>query len=158
MAEQELDVSAIVGELEKMLGRTIGEHIELRTELEEAPWSVQADRAQIEQVAMNLAVNARDAMPDGGTLTIATANVTLGEDERGVLRRHGEPGDYVCLTVSDTGAGMPPEVIEKAFEPFFTTKPAGAGTGLGLATVYGIVTKAGGDVRIESELGRGTRS
>ncbi len=156
VAEQELDVSAVVGELEKMLGRTIGEHIELRAELEEAPWSVRADRAQIEQVAMNLAVNARDAMPDGGTLTIATANVTLGEDGAGALHGTVEPGDYVCLTVSDTGVGMPREVIEKAFEPFFTTKPVGAGTGLGLATVYGIVTKAGGDVRIESEPGRGT--
>jgi two-component system cell cycle sensor histidine kinase/response regulator CckA len=156
VSEQLLDVSEVVGELQKMLGRTLGEHIELRTALVQSPWSIKADRAQVEQVAMNLAVNARDAMPDGGTLTISTTNCTIEPGSRNALADHIEPGGYVCLEVSDTGIGMPAEVVSKAFEPFFTTKPTGSGTGLGLATVYGIVTKAGGSVRIDSESGRGT--
>jgi two-component system, cell cycle sensor histidine kinase and response regulator CckA len=153
---QVLDVGAIVGELEKMLARTLGEHIELHTDLARGAWSIEADRTQVEQVVMNLAVNARDAMAEGGTLTISTVNVTLDED---TLRTHAgpaEPGRYLCLAVSDTGAGMAPEVIAKAFEPFFTTKPTGAGTGLGLATVYGILRRAHGHVQIYSEPGRGT--
>ena len=156
VSEQELDVSEVVGELEKMLGRTLGEHIELRTELVQTPWSIEADRAQVEQVAMNLAVNARDAMPDGGTLTISTTNCRIEPGTRDALASHVEVGDYLCLEVSDTGAGMPAEVVSKAFEPFFTTKQTGSGTGLGLATVYGIVTKAGGSVQIDSEPGLGT--
>ena len=153
---QVLDVGAIVGELEKMLARTIGEHIALHTDLVEGAWSIEADRTQVEQVVMNLAVNARDAMAEGGTLTISTANVTLDEE---TLRTHAgpaEPGRYLCLAVSDTGVGMNADVIAKAFEPFFTTKPTGSGTGLGLATVYGILRRARGHVQIYSEPGRGT--
>jgi two-component system cell cycle sensor histidine kinase/response regulator CckA len=153
---QVLDVGAIVGELEKMLARTIGEHIALHTDLVEGAWSIEADRTQVEQVVMNLAVNARDAMAEGGTLTISTANVTLDEE---TLRTHAgpaEPGRYLCLAVSDTGVGMTPEVVAKAFEPFFTTKPPGSGTGLGLATVYGILRRARGHVQIYSEPGEGT--
>jgi two-component system, cell cycle sensor histidine kinase and response regulator CckA len=153
---QVLDTDAIVGELEKMLARTLGEHIALRTELAQGAWPIEADRTQVEQVVMNLAVNARDAMTEGGTLTISTTNVTLDED---TLRTHAgpaQPGPYLCLAVSDTGVGMTPEVIAKAFEPFFTTKPTGSGTGLGLATVYGILRRARGHVQIYSEPGRGT--
>ncbi len=155
-AVQVLDVAAIVGELEKMLARTIGEHIALHTDLAESAWPIESDRTQVEQVVMNLAVNARDAMTEGGKLTISTANTTLDED---TLRTHAgpaEPGRYLCLAVSDTGVGMTPDVIAKAFEPFFTTKPPGSGTGLGLATVYGILRRARGHVQIYSEPGQGT--
>ena len=153
---QVLDVGTIVEELEKMLARTLGEHIALHTDLAEGAWPIEADRTQVEQVVMNLAVNARDAMAEGGTLTISTVNTTLDED---TLRTHAgpaEPGRYLCLAVSDTGVGMTAEVIAKAFEPFFTTKPSGSGTGLGLATVYGILRKAHGHVQIYSEPGQGT--
>jgi len=154
--EQELDVNVIVGNLERMLSRTIGEHIALRTELTEQPCPIHADRVQIEQVVMNLALNARDAMSEGGSLTISTANVSL---DAGDLPAHAgvdQPRDALCLTVSDTGAGMSRAVLDRVFEPFFTTKPTGSGTGLGLATVYGIVTEANGHVQIDSVEGRGT--
>jgi two-component system cell cycle sensor histidine kinase/response regulator CckA len=153
---QVLDVGAIVGELQKMLARTIGEHISLHTDLAEGAWSIEADRTQVEQVVMNLAVNARDAMAEGGTLTISTANVTLDEETLCTHAGPAEPGHYLCLAVSDTGVGMTPDVIAKAFEPFFTTKPTGSGTGLGLATVYGILRRARGHVQIYSEPGGGT--
>ena len=155
-AAEALDLGEIVTGLEGMLARTLGEHITLDVELAGEPEAIKADRGQVEQVIVNLAVNARDAMPEGGTLTISTANATLDED---ALRSHSgpaRPGRYLCLAVSDTGAGMTPDVIAKAFEPFFTTKPTGAGTGLGLASVYGILRKAQGHVEIYSEPGRGT--
>jgi CheY-like chemotaxis protein len=139
-----------------MLARTLGEHITLEAELTVEPEAIEGDRGQVEQVIVNLAVNARDAMPEGGTLTISTTNATLDED---ALRTHtgpARPGRYLCLAVSDTGAGMTQDVIAKAFEPFFTTKPTGSGTGLGLATVYGILRKAQGHVAIYSEPGQGT--
>lgn len=150
-----MDLNEVVADIEKLLRRLIGEHIDLRTVLDPHLGPVRADPAQIEQVIMNLAVNARDAMPEGGTLTIETANVDILEgyvQEPVVL----EPGRYVMLRVIDTGVGMDEATRHRAFEPFFTTKEAGKGTGLGLATVYGIVQQSGGHVAIESEVGQGT--
>jgi signal transduction histidine kinase/response regulator RpfG family c-di-GMP phosphodiesterase len=150
-----LDLNTIVANIEKMLHRVIGEHIDLKTILAENLWSVRADAGQLEQVIVNLTVNARDAMPQGGKITIETGNVTLGAD----FPRHGsraKPGEYVMLALSDTGTGMDPETQTRVFEPFFTTKEPGKGTGLGLATVYGIVEQLEGDIRLRSELGFGT--
>jgi PAS domain S-box-containing protein len=140
---QVLDLDQVISGVAEMLRRTIGEHVELVTSLAGDLWPVLADPGQLEQVLVNLAVNARDAMPGGGTLTIETANITVDD---GLHRRGSKalPGRNVRLRVSDSGTGMPADVIEHAFEPFFTTKPEGAGTGLGLATVYGIVSQAGG--------------
>jgi PAS domain S-box-containing protein len=141
--------------MERLLRRIIGEDIELRLELDSEPWPVSMDPTQIDQVLANLAVNARDAMPDGGSLTIETANVTLDEAQ---CRLHPDAnaGDHVMLAVSDSGVGMDGPTLQRAFEPFFTTKPEGEGTGLGLATVYGIARQNGGWVNLYSELGRGT--
>jgi two-component system, cell cycle sensor histidine kinase and response regulator CckA len=151
-----LNLSEVVGGLTGMLTRTLGEHIALRTELTDEPWAIAADRGQIEQVIVNLAVNARDAMPDGGNLTIVTANVTLDQEQVSTFTGQGQPGAHLCLAVQDTGSGMTPEVIAKALDPFYTTKPVGVGTGLGLATVYGILSKAGGHLHIVSQPGQGT--
>lgn len=145
----------LVADAEKMLRRLIEENIRLETRLEGGLGVVEADRGQIEQVLMNLAVNARDAMPDGGTLTIETANATL--DETNVMPGIGAtPGEYVLLSVTDTGVGMTDEVKAQIFEPFFTTKEKGTGTGLGLATCYGIVKQAGGYIAADSNPGIGT--
>jgi PAS domain S-box-containing protein len=150
-----LGLNDLIGEVEQMLRRAIGEHITLVTDLSPDLWAVSADPSQIEQILLNLAVNARDAMPTGGTLSMDTTNITL--DESDVAEDHTlTRGRYVRVRVSDTGSGMPPEVLDRAFEPFFTTKPQGVGTGLGLATVYGIATSAGGAVRLYSEPGVGT--
>lgn len=149
------DLNALVADLARLFRRLIGEHIELVVLPGADLATVLADPAQIEQVLANLAVNARDAMPNGGTLTIATRNVQLStgsEVADAVLAK----GDYVCLDVSDTGHGMSPEVLEHLFEPFFTTKEVGKGTGLGLATIYGIVKQHGGDIAVRSEVGRGS--
>jgi signal transduction histidine kinase/CheY-like chemotaxis protein len=150
-----LDLNAIVAELGKMLPRLIGEHIEHVFVPEPKLKLVTADPGQIEQVLMNLAVNSRDAMPGGGTLTVRTANVTISEVDSG---RHGSmpPGAYVLLSVNDTGIGMDEQTKTHIFEPFFTTKEVGKGTGLGLATVYGIVKQSGGFIWVESALGKGT--
>ena len=153
---QVLDLNAVVGGVEKLLRRTIGEDIELSLSLADDLPCVRADPGQIEQVFLNLTLNARDAMPGGGRLVVETSAVDL---DGGYYS--GQPdlasGPYVRLSVSDTGTGMTKEVAARAFDPFFTTKPAGRGTGLGLATVYGIVTEAGGNIGIYSEPGLGTR-
>jgi hypothetical protein len=150
-----LNVNDVVESVEQLLIRTLGEHIELITDLAEGLPLVLADPGQIEQVLVNLAVNARDAMPRGGKLVIQTASTDI--DEIAAAGHAGlPPGRYVAMKVSDTGTGIPRDVMERVFEPFFSTKPTGEGTGLGLATVYGIITQAGGHVRIYSEPGIGT--
>jgi signal transduction histidine kinase/CheY-like chemotaxis protein len=150
-----LDLTGVVLEMEQLLRRTLGEHVRLQTALAPDLWPIMADYGQLEQVLVNLAVNARDAMPLGGTLTLDTENV-VADAAYAAMRPGLEPGRYVRLRVSDTGVGMAPDVVERAFEPFFTTKPKGQGTGLGLATIYGIVTAAGGHVQAYSEPGLGT--
>jgi PAS domain S-box-containing protein len=150
-----LDLNAVVEEVRKMLGRLIGEDIELTFAATRDLGQVKADPGQVEQVLLNLAVNARDAMPTGGNLTIATSNVEI--DEAHAFRHPGVAvGRFVMLTVADTGCGMNAEVMRHLFEPFFTTKEQGKGTGLGLATVYGIVTQSGGHLEVESDVGRGS--
>ncbi|HYN93397.1 MAG TPA: PAS domain S-box protein [Pilimelia sp.] len=150
-----LDVNEVVQDVEMLLRRTIGEHVRLAVNLQEGLWAVRADPGQLEQVLVNLAVNAKHAMPTGGTLSIETDNIMVDE---AYAARHPTmyAGPHVRLRVGDTGVGMPSDVVAHAFEPFFTTKPKGEGTGLGLATVYGIITQAGGHVRIYSRPGVGT--
>ncbi len=152
---QALDLNQVLEGVEPMLRRTLGGHVELRIDAAAGLWSVLADPGQLEQVLVNLAINARDAMPTGGTLLIDTSNLEV--DEAYAEARPGiSPGPYVRLRVSDSGAGMPPEVAQRAFEPFFTTKPKGGHSGLGLAMVYGIVSQAGGYAQIYSTPGHGT--
>jgi len=162
-----LDLTVVLAEMERMLRRLIGEDIELVTRNDIDLWPVHADPGQLEQVILNLAVNARDAMPRGGRLILETRNVVLDADaaaglEGAVVTLSGSssgsprPGKYVCLLVSDTGCGIPPEIRDRIFEPFFTTKDAGKGTGLGLSTVYGIVVQSGGFIRLDSREGEGT--
>jgi len=150
-----VELNGVLQDSEKLLRRVLGEDIDLSVQLEPRPWKVKVDPTSMQQVVLNLVVNARDAMPRGGKLTIETANVELGElyalGHQGV-----RPGPYVLLAISDSGQGMSPEVQAHAFEPFFTTKAPGTGTGLGLATVYGIVQQAGGHIWLYSEPGRGT--
>jgi two-component system, cell cycle sensor histidine kinase and response regulator CckA len=149
-----LDLNTVVTEVEQLLRRTLGEHVELVTERAPGLWRITVDPGQIEQVLVNLAVNARDAMPGGGTLMISTGNLVV--DEAYASSSGEPPGRYVRLRISDTGSGMSKDVVDRAFEPFFTTKPKGEGTGLGLATVYGIIAQAEGHVHIYSEVGHGT--
>src|SRR5256884_1562364 len=145
LAPKVLDLNGVVAHMDRMLRRLLGEDVELATSLDPAAGAVNADPGQLEQVLLNLAVNARDAMPGGGRLSIATTRVTLHEEH--VERRHRMPvGDYVCLGVADTGVGMDETTQAHLFEPFFTTKEVGKGTGLGLATVYGIVKQSGGHI------------
>ena len=155
LAPGPIDLAGTVPELLPLLRRTLGEHIEIRFVDTAGLWPAMADAAQLENAVLNLALNARDAMPGGGRLTIELANKVLDDD---YANRHVEvtAGDYVMLAVSDTGHGMTPDVLERVFEPFFTTKPDGKGTGLGLAMVFGFVKQSGGHVKIYSEPGEGS--
>jgi signal transduction histidine kinase/CheY-like chemotaxis protein len=150
-----LDVNRLVSGMSQLLRRTLGEGIKLETVLAGGLWPVSADPNQLESAILNLAINARDAMPGGGKLTIETANTALDED---YARHHGDisAGQYAMIAVTDTGAGMAPDVVAKAFDPFFTTKGVGKGTGLGLSQVYGYIKQSGGHVKIYSEPGEGT--
>ncbi len=150
-----LDLNEAVNGAGQLLRRTLGEHIDLTIAAEPALWRVKADRSQLEQVLVNLAVNARDAMPGGGRLTIDTGNAEV-DAAYATRRPELKPGRYTRLRVSDTGMGMDRATADRVFEPFFSTKPKGRGTGLGLATVYGVVTQAGGSIEIYSEKGLGT--
>ncbi|MEI7833744.1 MAG: ATP-binding protein, partial [bacterium] len=150
-----LNINDVVSNMAKMLGRLLGEHIKIKFELADDLGAIRVDPGQFEQVLMNLAVNARDAMPDGGILTIGTANAELDE-EYSSTHIGTKPGSYVMLTVADSGCGMSAELLDHIFEPFFTTKGVGKGTGLGLATVYGIVKQHGGNIWVYSEPDHGT--
>jgi PAS domain S-box-containing protein len=152
---QALDLNAIVADITSLLSRTIGTHIQLRTGPAADLPAIEADRTQVEQVLLNLAVNARDAMPHGGTLTITTSPAALRDGDNR-LHPANPPGRYVELAVTDTGTGMSPQTVARIFEPFFTTKPPGQGTGLGLSTVYGVITGVGGSLHVESTEGTGT--
>jgi signal transduction histidine kinase len=155
MVPRVLDPSGVIADLAPLIRRTVGEHIEFRTIAPSAELRVRVDPTQLEQVLINLVANARDAMPSGGQLTIEVGAVELDE---GYATSHPEvvPGPHVMIAISDTGAGMADEVRERVFEPFFTTRGEGGGTGLGLATVYGIVKQSGGSINVYSEVGRGT--
>jgi len=150
-----IDVNAVIGGLEDMLRRTLGEDIDIDIALSDGVWLTEIDLAQLESALLNLAINSRDAMPDGGSLTIETANVPL-DDEYVATEPGLTPGEYVVIAVSDTGHGIPQAQINRVFEPFFTTKTQDEGTGLGLSMVYGFVKQTGGHVRIYSEQGEGT--
>ena len=150
-----LNLNDVISHLQQMLRRLIGEDVEISTQFDAELWPVKADPGQVEQVLMNLAANSRDAMPRGGKLSLQTANVHLDE---AYARSHVnvQPGDYAMIAVSDTGTGMDAQTLARIFEPFFSTKPVGKGTGLGLATTYGIVKQSGGYIAVESEPGAGT--
>jgi PAS domain S-box-containing protein len=151
----ELDVNALVLEAAKLLHPTLGEHIEITPLLAEDAWTALADPNQLTTAVLNLAINARDAMPDGGKLALETSNVFLDENYAST-QSEVTPGNYVMIAVSDTGTGIPPALLERVFEPFFTTKEVGRGTGLGLSMVFGFVKQSGGHIKIYSEEGHGT--
>lgn len=155
LAPEVIDANRLVGDMSELLRRTLGEQIKIETVLAGGLWQTFADLSQLENALLNLAVNARDAMPEGGHLTIETANTEL--DDR-YARMHGEveAGQYVLISITDTGGGMPQDVVERAFEPFYTTKDPGKGTGLGLSQVYGYVKQSKGHIKIYSEIDRGT--
>jgi signal transduction histidine kinase len=149
------DINEVIGGIVKLLTRTLGENIAIELALSPAVWPVQIDRAQFEAVITNLATNARDAMPRGGTLMVATRN---GQLDAAYAAAHGEvsAGDYVVIEVSDSGGGMPAEIVARIFEPFFTTKGQGKGTGLGLSMVFGFMKQSGGHITVHSEPHKGT--
>jgi signal transduction histidine kinase/CheY-like chemotaxis protein len=155
LVPRSVDLGRVIRDMTDMLRRTLGEHIEVEAVIAGGLWNTLVDPNQVENAILNLAINARDAMPDGGKLTLEVANAHLDD---AYASQHGEvtPGQYVMLAVSDTGSGMSPEVMGRVFEPFFTTKPEGKGTGLGLAQAYGFVKQSGGHIKIYSELGEGT--
>ena len=148
------DVTRLIGGMADLIGRTVGPGISVEAVNVAGLWTALVDPNQLENALLNLAINARDAMPDGGRLTIETGNRWM--DARAARERDLPPGQYLSISVSDTGTGMPPDVIARAFDPFFTTKPLGAGTGLGLSMIYGFARQSGGAVRIYSEVGQGT--
>jgi CheY-like chemotaxis protein len=155
MQPRQLDMNEVVANMTKMLGRILGEDIALQLNYSPQPARVQADAGMMEQVLLNLAINSRDAMPKGGLLAIKISTVAVDAPHlAGHPERH--TGRFVCLSVTDTGCGIPPENLRRIFEPFFTTKEIGKGTGLGLATVYGIVKQHQGRIEVESESGKGT--
>jgi CheY-like chemotaxis protein len=154
LAPEPIEPNRLVSGMSDLLARTLGETITVETVLGAGLWRTQTDATQLESALVNLAVNARDAMPGGGRLTIETANTYLDSDY--AAAEGARPGQYVMLAVTDTGCGMSREVIERALEPFFTTKPVGKGTGLGLSQVYGFVKQSGGHLKIYSEPGQGT--
>ncbi|MBL6456110.1 response regulator [Belnapia sp. T6] len=149
-----VDVNVLVASMEELVRRTVGPGVRMETVLAGDLWLALCDANQLENALLNLAINARDAMPDGGRLTIRTENTLL--DGTYAAQAEIAAGPYVTLSVTDTGTGMPPEVVTRAFDPFFTTKPVGEGTGLGLSQLYGFVKQSGGHARIQSELGQGT--
>jgi PAS domain S-box-containing protein len=149
------DLNQVVGEMTGLLRRTMGEAIEIREVLDPDSWNTMIDTGQLESALLNMAVNARDAMPSGGTLTIATSNTVVEKDAPGA-KHEAMPGDYATLAVTDTGTGMPPEVVRRIFEPFFTTKKFGEGSGLGMSMVYGFVRQSGGYLTVNSAVGKGT--
>jgi CheY-like chemotaxis protein len=150
-----ISANPLIVSMEDLLRRTLGERVELELKLAAGLWPTLCDPHQLENAVLNLAINGRDAMPDGGNLVIETSNCDLDETSC-ELSHDMQPGPYVCISVTDTGAGMSQATIDRAFEPFFTTKPLGQGTGLGLSMIYGFVRQSGGTTRIQSQLGRGT--
>lgn len=156
LEEKAVDLNRLVQGMSELLRRSIGESITVETVLGGGLWQTAIDPNQLENAILNLAINARDAMPDGGRLTIETANTYLDESYAAAQAGEVEPGQYVMLALTDSGTGMTKEVMERAFEPFFTTKPTGVGTGLGLSMVYGFIKQSGGHVKIYSEVGEGT--
>ena len=155
LVTRSVDFNRLVGDMDQLLRRTLGEHVEIELKLAADLWPALADSGQVENSLLNLAINARDAMPEGGKLTIETGNVHLDDDYAG-NNAEVTPGDYVMMTVTDTGTGMPPDVLAHVFEPFFTTKEVGKGTGLGLSMIYGFAKQSGGHAKIYSEVGHGT--
>jgi PAS domain S-box-containing protein len=155
LVTRSVDFNRLIGDMGELLRRTLGEHVEIELRLANDLWPALADSGQVENSLLNLAINARDAMPDGGKLTIETSNVHLDED---YASHNAEvaPGDYVMMVVTDTGTGMPEDVLAHVFEPFFTTKEVGKGTGLGLSMIYGFAKQSGGHAKIYSEVGHGT--
>jgi signal transduction histidine kinase/ActR/RegA family two-component response regulator len=152
-----VDLNALVAGMAELMRRTIGETITIESRLGAGLWMTEADPNQIENALLNLVINARDAMPDGGRLKIETANVEVDEEDDNAAKKYGIlPGKYAVLSVTDSGTGIAQDVLDMVFEPFFTTKPTGQGTGLGLSMVYGFMQQSGGNARIESEIGRGT--
>jgi PAS domain S-box-containing protein len=154
LAAQRLVLNERMSEMQNLLRRTLGEEITLATKLDADLWPTLTDPGEIDSAVINLAINARDAMPNGGTLTLSTRNMSL--EAAAAQMADAQPGDYICLALTDTGHGMTPEVLKRAIEPFFTTKGSGKGTGLGLSSVYGFARQSGGFVDISSEVGKGT--
>jgi len=150
-----VSLNEVISETTRMLERSIGKGIQVELALEQELEQIEADETQLQQVIMNLSLNARDAMPNGGTLRISTSMVKLNE-EYCLRKPQFHPGSYVQLDIKDNGTGIPPEVLPKIFEPFFTTKPVGKGTGLGLSVAYGIMQRHGGQITVTSEIGKGT--